>query len=87
MNTQQIKQLWSAITKPLSATERAVKELENARRNYLENKTHAEYYQSLCSFETQRITRLEKYLEPLPEPDPLPPQSDDSSPSRTRGKS
>ena len=42
----------------------AKKELESAKRSYLENKTHAEYYQCLCSFEMQRIARLEKYIEP-----------------------
>jgi hypothetical protein len=40
----------------------AKRELENAKRSYLENKTHSEYYQTLCSFESQRITRLSKYL-------------------------
>lgn len=61
-----LKSLWMLLTKPLSPNERAVKELENARRSYLEYKTHAEYYQSLCSFEMQRIARLEKYLDPEP---------------------
>lgn len=64
MKLNDLKNLWTQLTKPLSANERAIKELENARRSYLENKTHAEYYQSLCSFEMQRIARLEKYLEP-----------------------
>lgn len=66
MKLNELKNLWIQLTKPLSASERAVKELENARRSYLENKTHAEYYQSLCSFEMQRIARLEKYLDPEP---------------------
>lgn len=42
----------------------ARKELETAKRKYLEYKTHAEYYQNLCTFENQRIKRLEQYLEP-----------------------
>ena len=66
MKLNELKNLWIQLTKPLSASERAVKELESARRSYLENKTHAEYYQSLCSFEMQRIARLEKYLDPEP---------------------
>ena len=59
-----IKRVWVAITHPPKAKELAAKELESARRSYLEHKTHAEYYSTLCSFETQRIARLEKYLEP-----------------------
>ena len=51
------------LTDPPSASVLARKELESAKRSYLENKTHSEYYSTLCSFETQRITRLEKYLE------------------------
>ena len=57
------KQIWLAITNPPAAKVLAAKELENARRSYLENKTHQEYFASLCSFESQRIARLEKYLE------------------------
>lgn len=64
MKMSDLKSLWMQLTKPLSVSERAIKELESAKRSYLENKTHAEYYQSLCSFEMQRIARLEKYLEP-----------------------
>lgn len=59
----ELKKLWTLLTTPLTSSERAIKELESAKRSYLENKTHAEYYQSLCSFESQRIARLEKYLE------------------------
>ena len=58
-----LKRIWLAVTNPPSAKSLAAKELENARRSYLEHKTHAEYYSTLCSFETQRIARLEKYLE------------------------
>ena len=59
-----IKTLWLLLINPPSAMVIAKKELESAKRSYLENKTHAEYYQCLCSFETQRIARLEKYLDP-----------------------
>ena len=65
-----IKRIWLMITNSPSAKSLAAKELENARRSYLEHKTHAEYYSTLCSFETQRIARLEKYLEPSPESQP-----------------
>jgi hypothetical protein len=59
-----IKTLWLLLINPPSAMVIAKKELESAKRSYLENKTHAEYYQSLCSFEMQRVARLEKYIEP-----------------------
>ena len=49
---------------PPSARTLAIKELESAKRSFLENKTHAEYYSTLYSFDTQRIARLEKYIEP-----------------------
>jgi hypothetical protein len=66
MNT--IKTLWMLIINPPSAKTLAIKELESAKRSYLTNKTHCEYYQALYSFEMQRIARLEKYLEePLQE--------------------
>ena len=57
-----IRKFWDAISSPPKAYDLAAKELENAKRSYLEHKTHQEYYSTLCSFETQRITRLEKYL-------------------------
>ncbi len=57
-----IKQIWEYIVNPPKAFDLAFKELESAKRSYLEHKTHAEYYSSLCSFETQRIKRLEQYL-------------------------
>ena len=60
-----IRRLWQFVIYPPKAQELAVKELENAKRSYLVNKTHAEYYATLCSFETQRIARLEKYLDPV----------------------
>ena len=59
-----IKRMWLLLTNPPSAMILAKKELESAKRSYLENKTHQEYYSNLCSFDSQRITRLEKYLEP-----------------------
>lgn len=54
--------MWDAISSPPRHYDLAAKELENAKRSYLEHKTHQEYYSNLCSFETQRINRLEKYL-------------------------
>lgn len=66
-----LKRFWMLLVNPPSAKSIATKELESAKRSYLEHKTHSEYYQSLCSFEMQRIARLEKYLEePLPENQP-----------------
>jgi hypothetical protein len=59
-----LKRFWMLLVNPPSAKSIATKELESAKRSYLENKTHAEYYQSLCSFEMLRIARLEKYIEP-----------------------
>ena len=65
-----IKQMWLLITYRPQAKDLAIKELEEAKRSYLQNKTHAEYYTVLCNFETQRIKRLEQYLE---EPSATPP--------------
>jgi len=62
-----IRTLWQLVTHPPKAQTLAAKELEDAKRSYLQNKTHAEYYTVLCNFETQRIKRLEQYLE---EPSP-----------------
>jgi hypothetical protein len=62
-----IRTLWQFATYPPKARVLAAKELEDAKRSYLANKTHAEYYATLCTFETQRIKRLEQYLE---EPSP-----------------
>jgi hypothetical protein len=59
-----IKAVWQAVTYPPKAKELASKELENAKRSYLENKTHQEFYASQVTFELGRIARLEKYLEP-----------------------
>jgi len=59
-----LKRLWLVLVNPPAAITLAKKELESAKRSYLENKTHAEYYSTLCSFDTQRIARLEKYIEP-----------------------
>jgi hypothetical protein len=60
-----IRRLWQFATHPPTAKTLAAKELEDAKRSYLVNKTNAEYYTTLCSFETQRIARLEKYLDPV----------------------
>jgi hypothetical protein len=65
-----IRSLWQYVTHPPKARALAAKELEDAKRSYLQNKTQAEYYATLCSFETQRIARLEKYLEPSLEQQP-----------------
>ena len=71
MNTmEKIKRLWVLITYRPKAKDLAAKELEDAKRSYLANKTNAEYYTVLCNFETQRIKRLEQYLE---EPSPTQP--------------
>jgi len=60
---EKIKQFWVLITYRPKAKDLAAKELEDAKRGFLENKTQAEYYTVLCNFETQRIKRLEQYLE------------------------
>ena len=71
MNITKItKNVWMKIITQASSEVLARKELENAKRHYLEYKTLSEYYQTLCSFEHQRISRLEKYLEPSSEPPP-----------------
>ena len=59
-----LKRLWLLLVNPPAAMVLAKKELESAKRSYLVNKTHSEYYSTLCSFDTQRILRLEKYIEP-----------------------
>jgi hypothetical protein len=59
-----LRRFWMLLVNPPSAKTLAIKELESAKRSYLENKTHSEYYSTLCSFDTQRIARLEKYVEP-----------------------
>jgi hypothetical protein len=51
------------LVNPPSARTLAIKELESAKRSFLQNKTHSEYYSTLCTFETMRIARLEKYVE------------------------
>jgi hypothetical protein len=65
-----IRSLWQFVTHPPKAKALAAKELEEAKRSYLVHKTQAEYYATLCTFETQRIKRLEQYLE---EPSPTQP--------------
>jgi hypothetical protein len=65
-----IRTLWQLATHPPKAQALAAKELEEAKRSYLTHKTQAEYYATLCTFETQRIKRLEQYLE---EPSPTQP--------------
>ena len=68
MKMNALKRLWMLLTNPPSAKSIAAKELESAKRSYLENKTHQEFYASQVTFELGRITRLEKYLEPSLEP-------------------
>lgn len=58
-----LRRVWAALISPPLAKTLAAKELENARRSYLEHKTHQEFYASQVTFELGRITRLEKYLE------------------------
>jgi len=58
-----LRRVLAALISPPLAKTLAAKELENARRSYLENKTHQEFYASQVTFELGRITRLEKYLE------------------------
>jgi hypothetical protein len=65
-----IRTLWQLVMHPPKAQALAAKELEEAKRSYLVHKTQAEYYATLCTFETQRIKRLEQYLE---EPSPTQP--------------
>lgn len=55
-------QIFRNLTDPPKHYVLAAKELESAKRSYLEHKTQAEYYSTLCTFETQRIKRLENYL-------------------------
>jgi len=58
-----LKRFWMLLVNPPSAKSIAIKELENAKRSFLVNKTHSEYYSTLCTFEMLRIARLEKYVE------------------------
>jgi len=57
-----IRKFWHFISAPPKHYDLAARELENARKSFLEHKTHSEYYSTLCSFEEQRIKRLEIYL-------------------------
>ena len=53
---------WETIAHPPKADILARRELEKAKRNYLDHQTHLEYYTSQVNFERQRIARLESYL-------------------------
>lgn len=44
------------------STDMARKELEQARKAFLQSKTHTEYYAAQVEFESKRIKRLEDYL-------------------------
>ena len=57
-----IIQLWEYINSQPKHYELAAKELETAKKEYLQHKTLQEYYSNLCTFETQRMKRLEQYL-------------------------
>lgn len=57
-----IYKMWNQIFSAPKHYELAARELETAKKEYLENKTLQEYYSTLCSFQTQRIKRLEQYL-------------------------
>jgi hypothetical protein len=57
-----LKELWLTFTNPPSAKVLALRELENAKRAYLESKTHQEYYAAQVTFEMGRIARLEAYI-------------------------
>jgi len=57
-----LRLIWETIAHPPKADVLARRELENAKRNYLEAQTHLEYYTSQVNFERQRIARLETYL-------------------------
>ena len=59
---KKIREIWESVTHPPKASELARRELESAKRQYLESKTHAEYYQYQVKFEQDRIKRLEEYL-------------------------
>ena len=63
MKMNALKRFWMLLTNLPSAKSIAAKELESAKRSYLESKTHQEFYASQVTFELGRITRLEKYLE------------------------
>ena len=57
-----IKDLYNKFLGAPDSTEMARKELEQARKAFLEAKTHTEYYTAQVDFETKRIKRLEEYL-------------------------
>lgn len=48
-----------------TAIDMAKEELENAKRAYLQNQTHAEYYQAQVEFEESRIARLMRYIDAI----------------------
>lgn len=51
--------------KKQSALEMAKEELENSKRAYLQNQTHAEYYAAQVEFEENRIGRLQGYIDTM----------------------
>ena len=57
-----IKQLWIKVAYQTKALELAKRELESAKRGFLEAQTHREFYDAQVQFERGRISRLEAYL-------------------------
>lgn len=57
-----LKELWLTFTNPPSAKVLALRELEKAKRSYLESKTCQEFYDAQVQFELVRIARLEAYI-------------------------
>jgi len=55
-------EIWKYVTHQPSAYQMACKELENAKRHYLQAKTHEEHFAYQVQFELGRIRRLQKYV-------------------------
>ena len=62
--TTNMKQITKHFKKQ-TAIDMAKEELENAKRAYLQNQTHAEYYQAQVEFEESRIARLIRYIDAI----------------------
>ena len=54
--------MWIKITHPQTASQKAVRELAQAKVSFLDHQTHAEYYQHLVKYDLERIRRLQKYV-------------------------
>lgn len=57
-----IYQRFLTMLKTPTATELAVRELENAKRDVLEAQSAAEYAKHMVAYHTERITRLTDYI-------------------------